>query len=406
MASTTKSPDMLDLSTGNFNAWRGNIFELLKSKSDPVAEEDTVPQKIRIRNADGSITDSTLHPESALRPVKPGTPPNRAKGLHQVLTEANRKDDSFREMSMRAASIICTHVRIEILQRVPVEDLVDAPRLLAHLKKIAQPFRFLDLPTELRSRVYTFIPGFPLHGQYIEVVDILLGDMARDNHEKYLAVIDQKCDGYAASEEEEAMKIKLGGRHNIMPPVSQVCSTLRTDVAADIFTNSIVTFGFEPMAARHTNLVLKTWFAEVGQPHLQHIRRVCLRFGQREKYPKVIRIEADEQHQLALSETVSVYDNMPKRKVLADKQSRQLILVNQLSAPETRGEAILRMLLHDPELWATWTPVETVKVTEEDSESSSEEDSSEEDDSEDDNSEDGNSEDGNSEADSSEKGGS
>ncbi|KJX94443.1 hypothetical protein TI39_contig4193g00011 [Zymoseptoria brevis] len=169
MTSTSAPPAELCLSTGGYGDWRDKIFHLLECKSDP---RITTNHRQQIWTQNRQAVD--------LHPVKPGAPV-KARRFERVLTESSRAGHGFRETSMQAAMIICAHVRFDILQRVKLENLMDAPRLLADLKFIAQPFRFLELPTEVRRRVYSFLPEMPQQDQYLEVADISTAHMSLED---------------------------------------------------------------------------------------------------------------------------------------------------------------------------------------------------------------------------------
>lgn len=86
VASETPSPKMPCLSTGNFAAWRGEIYDLLQSKSDLVAQKEQ-RQQVMIN--------------TRLSPIKPHVPATTSMRLHQVLAESGRGSDNFREISMQ-----------------------------------------------------------------------------------------------------------------------------------------------------------------------------------------------------------------------------------------------------------------------------------------------------------------
>lgn len=51
------------------------------------------------------------------------------------------------------ALLLKMNVRYELLARIPYGDQLDPVTFLAALKKVAQPFRFADLPPELRAKI-------------------------------------------------------------------------------------------------------------------------------------------------------------------------------------------------------------------------------------------------------------
>ena len=57
--------------------------------------------------------------------------------------------------SLKASLIINNRVSPYLLLRVPSDDHLDAAKLLDNLETLCGPFRLLDLPLELRQRIYT-----------------------------------------------------------------------------------------------------------------------------------------------------------------------------------------------------------------------------------------------------------
>lgn len=62
-----------------------------------------------------------------------------------------------RETRKIACNTLLAHTHIDLLTRIP-DDTKDNPgKLLFALEKLARPFRFPDLPAELRNRVYAYV---------------------------------------------------------------------------------------------------------------------------------------------------------------------------------------------------------------------------------------------------------
>lgn len=77
-----------------------------------------------------------------------GTPHNHQQDL---------QDSESREQSLRAATSISMLVNPAIIQRVPVSERSNARLLMQRLESLSSPFRLLDLPVELRNRIYHFV---------------------------------------------------------------------------------------------------------------------------------------------------------------------------------------------------------------------------------------------------------
>lgn len=84
----------------------------------------------------------------------------RMHGLELFATQARSPYNeeyskaAWAEKSAEAANIIRVEVIPALLRRIPTGELKDAKRLMTRLEAIAIRFRFLDLPAELRNRVY------------------------------------------------------------------------------------------------------------------------------------------------------------------------------------------------------------------------------------------------------------
>lgn len=64
--------------------------------------------------------------------------------------------DRWTHGSQNAANYISMMVRPELLQRVPTSEKANAALIMKRLEAISTSFRFLDLPAELRNRIYGF----------------------------------------------------------------------------------------------------------------------------------------------------------------------------------------------------------------------------------------------------------
>lgn len=65
--------------------------------------------------------------------------------------------EEWTEKSAEAANVIRVEVTFTLLRRVPEGEIKNAKRLMNRLEALATRFRFLDLPAELRNRVYGYL---------------------------------------------------------------------------------------------------------------------------------------------------------------------------------------------------------------------------------------------------------
>lgn len=64
-------------------------------------------------------------------------------------------EDETQSGSVQEFQLLQRYVRPEILQRVPDDSKTDPDRLMAALKKVANPFRLMDLPSEVRVLIFS-----------------------------------------------------------------------------------------------------------------------------------------------------------------------------------------------------------------------------------------------------------
>ncbi|KAK4499489.1 hypothetical protein PRZ48_010004 [Zasmidium cellare] len=63
-------------------------------------------------------------------------------------------EGTMEEGNVEASMVILSRVSTSLLLRVPIEDRFQPRKLLAHLITFSKPFRILDLPFEIRLRIY------------------------------------------------------------------------------------------------------------------------------------------------------------------------------------------------------------------------------------------------------------
>jgi hypothetical protein len=306
--------------------------------------------------------------------------------LERYLTDAERGEEGFREKTAQAAIIILAHVSADIISRIPSEDLLDAPRLLTVLKSRSKTFNFDNLPPEIQSRVYAFVPGFPANKQDITVATIFgyestlwkpYNPTAR--HGSRLELLEEDHDHDQPFDEEinrsiailkETARLKtharaVRGRFNIMMhPVTQVCKLLRERATREIFKNRTFVFDFSTMySAAFARFTLVTWFRDVVQGYSGDISGFCLTFG----YNPCHRIELgigeldgkvylidDPRSYVALMPTPGFTANHPPGPVhpaqtgieaLLNVWKEQVVVENKQSDSGADGDVLRRILL-------------------------------------------------------------
>ncbi|USW54917.1 hypothetical protein Slin15195_G082360 [Septoria linicola] len=79
------------------------------------------------------------------------------------------KKQPSRQASVRAALRVSVRVEPAFLLKISEKTLLDVVKLFEQLEAWSKPFRFLDLPAELRNRVYGLVvrdeTGAPLQGR-------------------------------------------------------------------------------------------------------------------------------------------------------------------------------------------------------------------------------------------------
>ncbi|SMQ51361.1 unnamed protein product [Zymoseptoria tritici ST99CH_3D1] len=288
MASESAQLSELVLRIGdNYYSWRHKIFKVVMSKF------------------------RSIHPNQSFQ---------------HLFTELRRSEEGFRQRSTKAAIIIHNHVSIEILERVPNDDRMDAPRLLACLESRCKTYEFMKHTTEIRSLIYSFLPAFPAEKTIIRAANML----------------------YLGPEKHDRLK----GRRNVMPAVAQVCTIMRIETSRAIFRNRVFSFQFGRAAPAHLiHSTFKTWISQVAQHRYHHIQGYCLHFGFN-RHPINFTLTADADNKIHL-ENMKPNRHHPGRNVFSARLNKQVLQANKKSAA-TGGEALRQMILDNAEMWTTY----------------------------------------------------
>lgn len=218
---------------------------------------------------------------------------------------------------LEAAVILCTEVNVRLLRRVPVEDRHHAPRLLDSLRQLMQPFCFLDLPAELRNRVYElcFTPR-----KYFD-------------HEDSWTVL---------------RSWPQGPRSLPLPRLTKVSRQIRTEaLPSSLSTNTIrlemPDCSNNEMALRNAGNVRK-WAERIAKDYLRHIRSVDFY------------IYRDDDCNLSFSEQKGL--EITFGKYLPEDETKRKELQEYIQGVEAdrkvldlKGESIILAMIKDPSVW-------------------------------------------------------
>ncbi|KAK4499488.1 hypothetical protein PRZ48_010003 [Zasmidium cellare] len=170
------------------------------------------------------------------------------KQLHWVCEQGHwsrNLSQSEREESAQASTTICNEVESRLLLRTPAEDLLEAPRLLNRLRELCKPFRLLDLPPELRTRIYDMDVGS------LPTYDIDYSIL------RAFEVAPRACE---------------------LPALSRVCRQVRAE-SLGLFISS-TNFRMElpdcycKEDALRINEIVRAWAENVAGPFIRHLRSV------------------------------------------------------------------------------------------------------------------------------------
>lgn len=182
-------------------------------------------------------------------------------------------DSDFAELqiSYAAAHLIQASVRPHFLERIGLETRRRAVPLVQLLRKHCQPFRIMDLPPEMRVRVYEMVPDLVGHTTTVK----LKSQPKSDNQTKTKPKPKKKTAGRKTKKSKavpEAVvvaaqaEVSRTGTHYI-PGITQANQQLRAETRPVFFANGVFAFEWpsRPLDRAIQQGMVRAWLRDVVQ---------------------------------------------------------------------------------------------------------------------------------------------
>lgn len=230
--------------------------------------------------------------------------------------------------SLHAAKHVRLLVQPSLLREVPFEDQVDRRRLLRSLQNVCFRFRFMELPPEVRSRVYAHL------------ID--------ENATIYVAPAQDNMTGYPPITE-----VSRQTRLETLPLLYSRCTFMLSFKAGFVWEGSV------EEASANVPYNARRWAKRLSSQHVKHLREITMTFRVRSSIDvnrgsfTVLDLKFSPEQGLALV--------LPATFRLTD-ESKMLLIKHIGEIEETRrmlglqGESIIMAITGKEDVWKYGTP--------------------------------------------------
>lgn len=219
--------------------------------------------------------------------------------------------------SHTAANIICIEIAPDLLVRVPENEIKDPKRLMSRLRELTTRFRFLDLPVELRNRIYE-------------------------------CIID--------SEHNQKFRPKQATQSQY-PAITKASMQLRQESLPIMYSRTTFWFNFtDECVSRPTELTVSAaiewWAKKQIKSHLKLLRTIIISTDFRTKHgagprPKNIMLSFSKAAGFTVTDDGAGF-NQPSQKLFEEHVKSMQSICNMCSV---QGEILVVALIGNPGLW-------------------------------------------------------
>lgn len=262
-------------------------------------------------------------------------------------------EEELEEKDVWATNILLNHIDEATLARYNLPRPITAPQLIERLAKGPEPFRLLDLPRELRDRIYEFaLVEAPIDVPDKTALKTLKKSTAKKGEKATDAASRRRChEGLGAVEFDRPTLMNQPPLLSVSRQIREECDPIHWGQNAwrvHLTVKSVYPL-WDPYFCRHSFLA---WIKKMGMHRLRHLRDLEVVTDWCRKpdcncSDEYIRVRFIEGYGLRIE-----YIDVEVEERLAELDWKFAAADLQVRSNDRKGKAIISYFMDDPDVWS------------------------------------------------------